>query len=95
MDLDELNLDIKIEVTSVEELREIRKELQKIAKSKKEIEITEDGVEEVERPEETVDTEEAMTITGRDDPEAAQKTLEYETRKARSELDRVTVDTLR
>lgn len=42
MDLDELNLDIKIEVTSVQELREIREELQKIAKAKKEIDITED-----------------------------------------------------
>ena len=42
MDLDEFNLDIKIEVTSIEELREVRKELQKIAKSKKEIEVVED-----------------------------------------------------
>lgn len=42
MKLEELDLDIKIEVTSIDELREIRKELQKIAKSKKEIEVTED-----------------------------------------------------
>lgn len=43
MELDDLDIDIKIEVTSIEELREVRKELQKIARSKKEIEINEDG----------------------------------------------------
>ena len=37
MELDDLNLDIKIEVTSLEELRKIRKEMQKIAQAKKEI----------------------------------------------------------
>lgn len=42
MDLDELNLDIKIEVTSIKELREIREELQKIARSKKEIDVSEE-----------------------------------------------------
>jgi len=42
-DIEDLDLDIKIEVTSLDELREIRKEMQKIARAKKEIEESEES----------------------------------------------------
>jgi hypothetical protein len=42
MDIEELDLDINIEVNSISDLREIRKELQKIAKAKREIDVAED-----------------------------------------------------
>jgi len=41
-DIEDLDLDIKIEVTSLEELRKIRKEMQKIARAKKEIQEDKD-----------------------------------------------------
>jgi len=42
MDIEELDIDIKMEITSIRDLRKVRQELQKIAKAKKEIEYTED-----------------------------------------------------
>lgn len=41
-DIEDLDLDIKIEVTSLEELRKIRKEMQKIARAKKEVQRDKD-----------------------------------------------------
>lgn len=42
MDLEDLDIDIKIEITSIEDLRKVRKELERIAKAKKDIDEDED-----------------------------------------------------
>ena len=42
MDIEDLDIDINVEINSISDLKKVRKELQKIAKARKEIEVAED-----------------------------------------------------